>query len=197
MDGLGEYIRNIFCIYIVLSMVENLISSDKYIKYIKLFGGIIMVIAVIKPIASLLGNVSLDPDVGIFDRYGLSDEVYADILNAERGRNDEIIGIYTSSILERAGTYAADGGYEVVNGSVELNLDESSSDYGSVELIRLDLVKPEQRDETEIYDTSNAAFYDYNLITLKNNLANFYNLPQSNIYINIYSRQDYKEGARD
>ena len=197
MDGLGEYIRNIFCIYIVLSMVENLISSDKYIKYIKLFGGIIMVIAVIKPIASLLGNVSLEPDVGIFDQYGLSDEVYADILNAERGRNDEIIGIYTSSILERADTYAEDGGYEVVNGSVELNLDESSSDYGSVELIRLDLVKLEPRDEAEIYDTSNAAFYDYNLITLKNNLANFYNLPQSNIYINIYSRQDYKEGARD
>ena len=43
----------------------------------------------------------------------------------------------------------------------------------------------------------NDAFYDYNLVTLKNNLANFYNLPQSNIYINIYNRQDYKEGLGD
>lgn len=194
---LSGYIGNIFSIYIVLSMVENLVSSEKYVRYIKLFGGIIMVIAVIKPVSAFFLGDNIELDAGIFDGYELSDSVYADILNAEKGRNDEIISMYTASVLERADMYAADGGYELVDGSVELNLDEDDEKYGAVELIRLTLKKEQQDGGSGAYVDENDAFYDYNLVTLKNNLANFYNLPQSNIYINIYNRQDYKEGLGD
>ncbi len=194
---LSGYIGNIFSIYIVLSMVENLVSSEKYVRYIKLFGGIIMVIAVIKPVSAFFLGDNIGLDAGIFDGYELSDSVYADILNAEKGRNDEIISMYTASVLERADMYAAAGGYELVDGSVELNLDEDDEKYGAVELIRLTLKKEQQDGGSGAYVDENDAFYDYNLVTLKNNLANFYNLPQSNIYINIYDRQDYKEGLGD
>lgn len=194
---LSGYIGNIFSIYIVLSMVENLVSSEKYVRYIKLFGGIIMVIAVIKPVSAFFLGYNIGLDAGIFDGYELSDSVYADILNAEKGRNDEIISMYTASVLERADMYAAAGGYELVDGSVELNLDEDDEKYGAVELIRLTLKKEQQDGGSGAYVDENDAFYDYNLVTLKNNLANFYNLPQSNIYINIYDRQDYKEGLGD
>lgn len=194
---LSGYIGNIFSIYIVLSMVENLVSSEKYVRYIKLFGGIIMVIAVIKPVSAFFLGDNIEIDAGILDGYELSDSVYADILNAEKGRNDEIVSMYTASVLERADMYAADGGYELVDGSVELNLDEDDEKYGAVELIRLTLKKEQQDRGSGAYVDENDAFYDYNLVTLKNNLANFYNLPQSNIYINIYNRQDYKEGLGD
>ena len=194
---LSGYIGNIFSIYIVLSMVENLVSSEKYVRYIKLFGGIIMVIAVIKPVSAFFLGDNIEIDAGILDGYELSDRVYADILNAEKGRNDEIVSMYTASVLERADMYAADGGYELVDGSVELNLDEDDEKYGAVELIRLTLKKEQQDGGSGAYVDENDAFYDYNLVTLKNNLANFYNLPQSNIYINIYNRQDYKEGLGD
>lgn len=194
---LSGYIGNIFSIYIVLSMVENLVSSEKYVRYIKLFGGIIMVIAVIKPVSAFFLGDNIGLDAGIFDGYELSDSVYADILNAEKGRNDEIVSMYTASVLERADMYAAAGGYELVDGSVELNLDEDDEKYGAVELIRLTLKKEQQDGGSGAYVDENDAFYDYNLVTLKNNLANFYNLPQSNIYINIYNRQDYKEGLGD
>lgn len=194
---LSGYIGNIFSIYIVLSMVENLVSSEKYVRYIKLFGGIIMVIAVIKPVSAFFLGDNIGLDAGIFDGYELSDSVYADILNAEKGRNDEIISMYTASVLERADMYAAAGGYGLVDGSVELNLDEDDEKYGAVELIRLTLKKEQQDGGSGAYVDENDAFYDYNLVTLKNNLANFYNLPQSNIYINIYDRQDYKEGLGD
>lgn len=194
---LSGYIGNIFSIYIVLSMVENLVSSEKYVRYIKLFGGIIMVIAVIKPVSAFFLGDNIGLDAGIFDGYELSDSVYADILNAEKGRNDEIISMYTASVLERADMYAAAGGYELVDGSVELNIDKDDEKYGAVELIRLTLKKEQQDGGSGAYVDENDAFYDYNLVTLKNNLANFYNLPQSNIYINIYNRQDYKEGLGD
>ena len=194
---LSGYIGNIFSIYIVLSMVENLVSSEKYVRYIKLFGGIIMVIAVIKPVSAFFLGDNIEIDAGILDGYELSDSVYADILNAEKGRNDEIVSMYTASVLERADMYAADGGYELVDGSVELNLDEDDEKYGAVELIRLTLKKEQQDGGSGAYVDENDAFYDYNLVTLKNNLANFYNLPQSNIYINIYDGQDNKEGIEN
>lgn len=194
---LSGYIGNIFSIYIVLSMVENLVSSEKYVRYIKLFGGIIMVIAVIKPVSAFFLGDNIGLDAGIFDGYELSDSVYADILNADKGRNDEIISMYTASVLERADMYAAAGGYELVDGSVELNIDEDDEKYGAVELIRLTLKKEQQDGGSGAYVDENDSFYDYNLVTLKNNLANFYNLPQSNIYINIYNQQDYKEGLGD
>ena len=194
---LSGYIGNIFSIYIVLSMVENLVSSEKYVRYIKLFGGIIMVIAVIKPVSAFFLGDNIGLDAGIFDGYELSDSVYADILNAEKGRNDEIISMYTASVLERADMYAAAGGYELVDGSVELNIDEDDEKYGAVELIRLTLKKEHHDGGSGANVDENDAYNDYNLVTLKNNLANFYNLPQSNIYINIYNRQDYKEGLGD
>ena len=156
-----------------------------------------MVIAVIKPVSAFILGDNIEIDAGILDGYELSDSVYADILNAEKGRNDEIVSMYTASVLERADMYAADGGYELVDGSVELNLDEDDEKYGAVELIRLTLKKEQQDGGSGAYVDENDAFYDYNLVTLKNNLANFYNLPQSNIYINIYNRQDYKEGLGD
>ena len=39
--------------------------------------------------------------------------------------------------------------------------------------------------------------YDYDVVTLKNYLANFYNIPRANIYINIYDGQDNKEGIEN
>ena len=44
---------------------------------------------------------------------------------------------------------------------------------------------------------NDSGFYDYDVVTLKNYLANFYNIPRANIYINIYDGQDNKEGIEN
>ena len=48
--------------------------------------------------------------------------------------------------------------------------------------------------EDKLYMGNDSGFYDYDVVTLKNYLANFYNIPRANIYINIYDGQDNKEG---
>ena len=192
MSNLSEYVRNVFCLYIILSIVENLTANEKYVKYIRLFSGIMIIIAVIRPVVSMFGTYGTDINTDIFEDYSLSEEVYAAIMRAEEGRNQEIIDEYYASVKDKVNEYALMWGYNVLDTSVEINLDKDSKDYGRVVLIRASLEKAEETNEAKL--DAEDIYYGYELVSIKNNLANFYNIPVSNIYINIYNRQDNKEG---
>ncbi len=189
MNGIKGYIGNIFCIYIIMSVLENVISNEKYARYMKLFAGVVMIIVVAGPILGVLNRDSFSFDGSIFSGYEISDDVYASILNAEKGRNDEIINLYCDSVADRVRDYLDGTDYELASCDVRLDLDEDSESYGKIVLLDITLVK-----SNGIYAGTNADFYDYSVVTLKNNLVNFYNIPLANIYINIYDGQDNKEG---
>lgn len=188
MDGIKSYIGNIFCIYIIMSVIENVISNEKYARYMKLFAGVVMIMVVAGPIISVLNRDSFSFDGSILSDCEISDDVYASILNAEKGRNDEIISLYCDSVDERVREYIEGTDYELESCNVRLDLDEKSKNYGKILLLDIGLIKDSLNVGT------GADFYDYSVVTLKNNLANFYNIPQANIYINIYDGQDNKEG---
>ncbi|MGN1187584.1 MAG: stage III sporulation protein AF [Lachnospiraceae bacterium] len=191
MNSLSEYVRNVFCLYIIISIAGNLTANEKYARYIRLFGGIMIIIAVMRPVISMFGINVTDISVDVFEDYQLSEEVYGAIMQAEAGRNQEIIDAYYASVKDKVNEYAAQWGYSAHDTSVEINLDQQSEDYGKVVLIRTQL----EADENTYVTDSEAVFSGYDIVTIKNNLANFYNIPVSNIYINIYNRQDNKEGA--
>ena len=44
MEQLKDYIGNVFCVYVILSIIENIVSNEKYARYLRLFGGIVMVL---------------------------------------------------------------------------------------------------------------------------------------------------------
>lgn len=191
MNSLSEYVRNVFCLYIILSIAGNLTANEKYARYIRLFSGIMIIIAVIGPVVSLFGINETGIDENIFEEYELSEEVYGAIMRAEEGRNQEIIDAYYSSVKDKVSEYASQWGYTAHDTTVEINLDPQSVDYGKVVLIRTQL---DAEESTEGLNSENV-YYGYDIVTIKNNLANFYNIPVANIYINIYNRQDNKEGA--
>lgn len=189
MEGIKQYIGNIFCIYIIMSVLESVISNEKYERYMKLLGGVVMIMVVVAPLAGMFSGNEIAFDSDIFSECELSDEVYAGILSAEKGRNDEIINLYCDTVRERAASCVEGTDYELISCEVRLNLDETSSDYGKILLVDIALLK-----KSGIYPGQNKDFYDFDIVALKNNLANFYNIPQANIYINIYDGQDDKEG---
>ncbi len=191
MNSLSEYVRNVFCLYIIISIAGNMTANEKYARYIRLFGGIMIIIAVMRPVVSMFGINVTDISVDVFEDYQLSEDVYGAIMQAEEGRNQEIIDAYYASVKDKVNEYAAQWGYTAYDTSVEINLDPQSEDYGKVVLIRTQL----EADENTYITDFEAVFSGYDIVTIKNNLANFYNIPVSNIYINIYNRQDNKEGA--
>ena len=192
MEGIKQYIGNIFCIYIIMSVLESIISNEKYERYMKLLGGVVMIMVVVAPLAGMFSGNEIAFDSDIFSECELSDEVYAGILSAEKGRHDEIINLYCDTVRERAASCVEGTDYELISCEVRLNLDETSSDYGKILLVDIALLK-----KNGIYPGQNKDFYDFDIVALKNNLANFYNIPQANIYINIYDGQDNKEGIEN
>ena len=188
MEQLKDYIGNVFCVYVILSIIENIVSNEKYARYLRLFGGIVMILIVIKPVFGLWGAGNDSLDISYFD-FEISDDVYGDILKAEKGRNEELINMYCSSVEEQIQNYLSGTGYQLISCDTKINLDEGSDEYGRIIMLDIALKKVDK-----LYMGNNSGFYDYDVVTLKNYLANFYNLPQSNIYINIYDGQDNKEG---
>ena len=191
MEQLKDYIGNVFCVYVILSIIENIVSNEKYAKYLRLFGGIVMIFIVIKPVLGLWGSGNDTIDIGYFD-FEISDEVYADILKAEKGRNEELINMYCSSVEEQIQNYLSETGYQFISCDTKINLDEGSDEYGRIIMLDIALKK-----EDKLYMGNDSGFYDYDVVTLKNYLANYYNIPRANIYNNIYDGQDNKEGIED
>ena len=175
MEQLKDYIGNVFCVYVILSIIENIVSNEKYAKYLRLFGGIVMIFIVIKPVLGLWGSGNDTIDIGYFD-FEISDEVYADILKAEKGRNEELINMYCSSVEEQIQNYLSETGYQLISCDTKINLDEGSDEYGRIIMLDIALKK-----EDKLYMGNDSGFYDYDVVTLKNYLANFYNIPRANI----------------
>ena len=196
MEQLKDYIGNVFCVYVILSIIENIVSNEKYAKYLRLFGGIVMIFIVIKPVLGLWGsgNDTIEESLlgNAVNDFEISDEVYADILKAEKGRNEELINMYCSSVEEQIQNYLSETGYQLISCDTKINLDEGSDEYGRIIMLDIALKK-----EDKLYMGNDSGFYDYDVVTLKNYLANFYNIPRANIYINIYDGQDNKEGIEN
>lgn len=176
-----EYIKSVFCLYIVITIIENLISSKEFLRYFKLFSGILMIIVILRPVVAFFGDDSFD-DVDIEADYAVPERVRQSILAAEYGRNQEIAGVYAESVEEYIRLLAGDYNFTVENMKVDIDIDKDSENFGKIVRMKFD-----------IYHDTDDGLYDIGVVSIKNNLANFYNLPEANIYINTYSRQDKKE----
>lgn len=61
MTEIMNWIKNIFCFTVVLSVIYQFLPQNTYLKYIKVFGGIIMAILVMQPVLKLLNEeISLE-----------------------------------------------------------------------------------------------------------------------------------------
>lgn len=54
MEGIFEWVKGIAFYLILLTVVSHLIPGKKYEKYVRLFGGMILIILVIRPITGLI-----------------------------------------------------------------------------------------------------------------------------------------------
>lgn len=210
MEIIVNYIKNIFFIYILMTIIDCLVANKKYESYIKLMCGLILIFVMIKPLADFVikdksGLINFD----VYEKNDIEQDVYNMIFEMQNGRNQEILFYYKSSISEKADEYVRANGYELCDIDVEIDMDTEGDDFGKIIILRLwitpdtsqineyvfedDLVN---RIENKIKNTNtengneeNPNNESFQVTKIKNDLANFYNLPMSNIYINIIDRQ--------
>lgn len=56
MEFLYNYVKNICVFMLVITLILNIFPDRQYIKYIKLFAGLLLIISAITPIVNLGSN---------------------------------------------------------------------------------------------------------------------------------------------
>lgn len=57
MEFLNAYIKNICCYVILMTIVFQLFPNDKYIRYVRVFAGFILILIILYPMIHLVGKI--------------------------------------------------------------------------------------------------------------------------------------------
>ena len=61
MSEIMGWIKNVFCFTVILSVIYQFLPENTYLKYIKVFGGIIMAVLVMQPVLKFVNeDISLE-----------------------------------------------------------------------------------------------------------------------------------------
>lgn len=75
-----EYVKNICCYAVITSVIFNIFPEERYVKYIRMFSGFVLIMLLISPVTKVLEcDVNLSDVVGKFvighDDFDLQEEV--------------------------------------------------------------------------------------------------------------------------
>lgn len=193
MDYILSWIKNIVYFFIFTTIIYNVLPNGSYKKYIKLFVGIVMIIFIMYPLGKM---ANLDEKFTNFYSGQLRsqnlDEIKAQVGIVEDARNAEIINSYTEGMKNEIKKCVEDQNITYIDSEISLNLDTSDEQYGSIERIDIKASRSAKNnsviiiEKIQIGEDNNNPSEDIEAINIKNYLADFYNIPKANIYVNIY-----------
>ena len=132
---------NIATIIVFFVLIEVIIPSEKFKKYIKFVIGLIIMIVIMNPIVSTLnGKISID-DIAIesFNQFQV-EEIKSKHANYEKSQNDQIMSIFKEKLIEqiKEKILSIDGINETY---VEINIEEdvNSADFGEIKQINAEI----------------------------------------------------------
>jgi stage III sporulation protein AF len=180
MEALGGYAKNVAVFFIFATLIGIISPSSKYKNYINLIMGFILMFIVLKPVANLLAQNSLD---SIFLRASLG--LDRNMLSAEKmiSEDEIILDVYEEGMKEQIKqTIDARGEFETLSVSVEI--DESEENFGAIKKIYLEVQRtPKKPGLIRIEPIKRKETQDDGTDGLKNFLAGFYNMSVDNINI--------------
>ncbi len=138
MNGLYQWVGSILCFLIFVTMVQNLLPSKSYEKYIRFFVGMVLILLVMQP---FLGGLRLEDRIACYfeaisfqnDARDLSRE----ILGIEKQRLLQVIDAYEQAVERDVAVMAEDAGFAVEAVQAEIDSDQDSEWYGMVTGIML------------------------------------------------------------
>ena len=138
MDGLYTWIRSVVCYFLFMSVLDQLLPSRKYVKYIRLFGGMILILLVFHP---LTGGLHIEERIAryyeefVFQEQ--TDDLKQEILGVEKQQLSEMIRQYEHAIAQDIQVMAEDAGVAVQSCAVEICRETDQEQFGQVQKIEL------------------------------------------------------------
>lgn len=155
MDSFLLTMRNI-CAFVLLStVINNLLGTSSYRKYIRFFTGLVMIILVTEPLF-LLFDIDNNLDKKLM--YYFENEIMADSYkktSIEEGIDarvqGDIIAEYKKNIDEEVIKLADECGYEVVFVEADIEKDISEAAYGTIYSLSVSVKKGKMSDFKSTY----------------------------------------------
>ena len=136
-EALLGWARNIIYYMVFLSLAEHLLAGSSYGRYLRLFGGLVLVLVVLGPFGSL-GDWEKQVS-SLFDQFTFrqeSRELKKEIFGMEEKRLAGITGQYRENVEKEITALVKAQGIVCSQVSVQMEENKESSSYGKIFLNR-------------------------------------------------------------
>lgn len=138
MEQVENWVRNIVCYLIFLTLICNLLPSGKYEKYVRLFGGMVLILVVIQPFTS---SLQLDEKIAYyFETFSFQEEMSGlkeELGEMDRQRAETITKEYEQAAASDVERMAKEAGFSPVSVEVDIDSDQESETFGMVVQVSL------------------------------------------------------------
>lgn len=214
MEGVYHWIRSVAGYFLLISMLEQLLPSKKYVKYIRLFGGMLLILLVFRPVTS--GLQIEDTIKRYYESFVFQNEandLKHELLGVEQQRLSKIIDAYEETAEQDVIRMADERGVETMSCEVEICKDQEAEAFGKIQKITLQVCfdssdkKKAERQNVEITRIEKVMIgetepawevFGQSIISkekseaiqrLQNNIASYYELEESYVEIQIVGRE--------
>lgn len=186
MDYLIEIVKKIAVFYVLSTFLMNLINDEKYKKYINMFSGIVIIILVIKPIGSLLSLEGKFTELFDFNQtVQMTESLKKELKIADERMKGQLIEEFTKKAEENIKEHLAEYNVFFRDMEIEFELDENSTEFGSIKYIFLYLSKSSDASSIDIFIEDYDSSKDIVVIEIKKYISEVYKINKNNIYVNI------------
>lgn len=138
MEQLNEWICSLAAYFLLMSVLNQLLPSQKYGKYIRLFGGMILILLILSPLSRglhLEEKIARYYESFVF-QYEAGD-LKKQILGVEQLQLTEMIEQYENAIALDIRQMAGEEPVEVISCQVEICKEQENAQFGQVQSICL------------------------------------------------------------
>ena len=139
-EALLGWARNIIYYMVFLSLAEHLLAGSSYGRYLRLFGGLVLVLVVLGPFGSL-GDWEKQVS-SLFDQFTFRQESWElkkEIFGMEEKRLAGITGQYRENVEKEITAFVKAQGIVCSQVSVQMEENKESSSYGKILAIEIEV----------------------------------------------------------
>ena len=142
VEGLYDWVRNIACYLIFMTVLANVLPSGKYEKYMRLFAGMVLLLLVLKP---LTGGLRIEERIAYYYKnISFAQEVETlkeESSRLEEERKERMFSQYREGLAADVARLAESAGFAVRDVRVELEEDGESGRLGAVNRVWLTVAR--------------------------------------------------------
>lgn len=184
MSGIYEWIRNLVCYLIFLTMILNLLPDRKYEKYLRLFAGAVLLLLIFSPLTKRDG---LEMQIaGLFERLTFQNEaklLQKEIENMEQAQMDRLTERFLKSAEEQIHQMAGEANLHCKHVNITADTGPDAESFGKILNIELS-VTVQGMEARELRAEANRRIQ-----TLKKKIGEYYGLEESHIAVRLENMQ--------